>query len=289
MVSPSFATAFNLLSGKREPVFLPPAESDENVGEHRGWLERERRTGQWRQASAEVAHLPVAKLQAGQAFNAVTRSLRKVSGADFAGIALIDQADPDGFVVESVSGLGLEHIVGTRIPLRQVATAADVVESGRSAVASRPPVDEAYRLFPEWSKAFARLGLAMAAPLRTHEEILGVIFVAWQRGSPHEARAVREVRRLEIFATEAASALRLFQAVQESTRMAVLNERDRIAQDLCTVAIHRLFGIGTLLHGAVGLRDRPEVRRRVEDAIDELDEVNRDVVAAILNLDRTNA
>ncbi len=61
----------------------------------------------------------------------------------------------------------------------------------------------------------------------------------------------------------------------------VLRERDRIAAQLQDTVVRRVFSAGLTLHGAAGLTTEPEVRRRVEAALAELDHVIREVREAI--------
>ena len=61
----------------------------------------------------------------------------------------------------------------------------------------------------------------------------------------------------------------------------VVRERDRIAARLQDTAVRRVFAAGLTLHGAAGLSAEPEVRSRIEVAIDELDQVIRDIRQAV--------
>lgn len=64
----------------------------------------------------------------------------------------------------------------------------------------------------------------------------------------------------------------------------VIRERDRIAAQLQDTVVRRAFAVGLTLHGAAGLTSEPEVRRRVEAAIDELDQVIREIRQAIFTV-----
>jgi hypothetical protein len=61
----------------------------------------------------------------------------------------------------------------------------------------------------------------------------------------------------------------------------VVRERDRIAAQLQDTVVRRVFSAGLTLHGAAGLTTEPEVRRRVDAAIEELDHVVRGVREAV--------
>ncbi len=84
---------------------------------------------------------------------------------------------------------------------------------------------------------------------------------------------------------------RIRRSEQEAARLqgqlsevAVMKDRDRIAADLRDKVIQRIFAAGLTLQGAVALASEPEVRRRVETAIDELDQaiqITRDTIFSI--------
>ena len=65
-------------------------------------------------------------------------------------------------------------------------------------------------------------------------------------------------------------------------RVAVADERERIARDLHDTVIQRVFAVGLLLQGGLG---RPtKLVDRAEEAIDELDAAIRDIRGTIFNL-----
>jgi signal transduction histidine kinase len=64
----------------------------------------------------------------------------------------------------------------------------------------------------------------------------------------------------------------------------LLEERDRIARDLHDNVIQGLFATGLSLQGASRLAEVPEVRRRIEDAVDELDRTIRRIRTTIFEL-----
>ena len=69
--------------------------------------------------------------------------------------------------------------------------------------------------------------------------------------------------------------------------MAMLEDRERIAQDLHDTVIQRLFATGLGLQGAARLAERPEVIARIEQAVDDLDVTVKHIRTAIFGLERT--
>lgn len=64
----------------------------------------------------------------------------------------------------------------------------------------------------------------------------------------------------------------------------LLEERDRIARDLHDHVIQGLFATGLSLQGASRLAERPEVRDRIEAAVDEVDRTIRRIRTTIFEL-----
>ena len=64
----------------------------------------------------------------------------------------------------------------------------------------------------------------------------------------------------------------------------VVTERDRIARDLHDHVIQRLFAVGLALQGTVPRARDPEVRRRLTDAVDDLQGVIQEIQTTIFDL-----
>ena len=86
------------------------------------------------------------------------------------------------------------------------------------------------------------------------------------------------------FAAQAGIVLELAEHRHDAERLAVLQDRDRIARDLHDLVIQRLYATGMSLQGAVPLIARPEVADRVSSAVDALDETIREIRSAIFSL-----
>lgn len=245
-------------------------------------FEQERRRQQWLEAASELTHLLLGEVSRDVALRTVTQRLRQVSGADYGGMLLVNPTDSAVVDLEAVEGPGIEQTSGSRAPLQGLT--ARVVKTGRGVVSEDLLQVEGANPPPEWHEAVSAMGLGMLLPLIAPGEILGVLFAGWRRGSPHERVAAGEVPLVEMFASQAALALQQVRAQQNRSRLLVLEDRDRIAHDLHDAVIQRLFAIGTRLHSAAGLTSRPDVRRRVTAAIEELDQTTEDVRSAIFQL-----
>ncbi|MFD2079687.1 GAF domain-containing protein [Actinopolymorpha cephalotaxi] len=232
--------------------------------------ERGRRQQRWLHAVTELTDLLLGQVDREKALGTLTARLREVSGADYCALLLLDPADPETGTLHAVTGLSLEHQSGSRTPLRGLT--ARVVRTRRSVVS--PDLDQVYGYGPppEWRTALAELGLGMLLPLRTDGEVLGVLFAGWRKGSPVAHLAAREVELVEMFAHQAALALRQARAQTSRTEKSVVADRERIAEDLDTVVAHRLSRVAEDLGVAVERSRRPVVRERLAVAAREVDE-----------------
>jgi signal transduction histidine kinase len=92
------------------------------------------------------------------------------------------------------------------------------------------------------------------------------------------------VEMLRTFATQAAIALELAEHRRQAERVAVFEDRDRIARDLHDLVIQRLYATGMSLQGTVSLVGSEEAASRVSRAVDALDETIREIRSSIFAL-----
>jgi signal transduction histidine kinase len=208
-----------------------------------------------------------------------------VCGAEYVGLVLLDEADPGMCSLEAADGYDMEYATRSRFPVDTIAPAAEAIRTGQIAVGEDILEKEELEPPPQWIRAFADIALAMVVPVRTSEEVLGVMFVGWRSESPIETVAAREARHVESFAEAAALALSRVRRQQGQVQSLVLEDREQLAHELREGIIGRLFGIGTQLHSAAGLAAKTEVRRRIEKAIQDLDSATQDIVYKVLQLE----
>ncbi len=89
------------------------------------------------------------------------------------------------------------------------------------------------------------------------------------------------------FAEQAALTLHVARAQADRQRLALFEDRDRIGRDLHDLVIQRLFAVGLSLQGATRLAEHPDLRRRLDTAVDELDGTIRDIRSTIFALSAT--
>ncbi|KQS97138.1 GAF domain-containing sensor histidine kinase [Cellulomonas sp. Leaf395] len=122
---------------------------------------------------------------------------------------------------------------------------------------------------------------ALALPLRSGERWVSALAVYWPAGEAPQL----DLPSVAGFGEQLALALDVADAQADRARLAVLEDRERIARDLHDMVIQRLFAIGLDVQGAAAQETvRPEVARRLEAAVDDLDETIKDVRTTIFRL-----
>jgi signal transduction histidine kinase len=92
------------------------------------------------------------------------------------------------------------------------------------------------------------------------------------------------VTSLDAFAAQVAVSLELAERRHDATRLALLEDRERIARDLHDVVIQRLFAIGLMLEGASHSIAELDAGKRVSRAVDELDQTIKEIRTTIFGL-----
>ncbi|MGM1063516.1 GAF domain-containing protein [Saccharothrix sp. Mg75] len=133
----------------------------------------------------------------------------------------------------------------------------------------------------------ARVGPGVVVPLAAGERVLGVLLVARARGQV--GFDAPDVALVESFARQAALILEFTRATGAGRRLAVLEDRDRIARDLHDLVVQRLFGLGLGLQGLNGLVEQPLVAQRLQDFVTEVDQTIREIRRTIFSLQESPA
>ncbi|MEU1131614.1 GAF domain-containing protein [Streptomyces sp. NPDC005900] len=127
-----------------------------------------------------------------------------------------------------------------------------------------------------------RYGPVMMLPLHSDGRVLGTLVTPRARGARRFSEAERTLAAQ--FASQAALALMMADAQRDRERLAVYEDRDRIARDLHDLVIQRLFATGMMLESAQRRSVVPEVQVGVGRAVDELDVTIQEIRTAIFAL-----
>jgi signal transduction histidine kinase len=124
----------------------------------------------------------------------------------------------------------------------------------------------------------------LGVPIVSRGQTVGVLYLGNKIGMDEFCESDQQaVEMLAAYAAVAVQNAKLYQKVQQ---LAVLEERERIGMDLHDGIIQSIFAVGlTLEHGAMLMDEAPqEARGRIQNAIDGLNQIIRDIRNYILDL-----
>jgi signal transduction histidine kinase len=217
----------------------------------------------------------LAGTDSGEILDLIVGHARELVGADLATLAL--PAGTDQLVIQAADGLLADELRGTVFPASASVT-GEVLRTGKAVVLANASADDR-TVQPIVS---AGVGPALFIPLAVRGHTLGSLTVANASGGPPLREAA--VQLVETFAEQAAVALEYARLHGELRRLAVLEDRERIATELHDGAIQSLFAVGMGLQGSALLAGDSELRDRLQHAVEELDRVIRDLRNYIFGL-----
>ena len=125
-------------------------------------------------------------------------------------------------------------------------------------------------------------GAMLVVPVMTEGNAAGVLLLC--RAEGHAPYDETDLEMVQNFTQQASLALHYVRAQDYLRRLAVIEDRDRIARDLHDQVIQRMFAIGLGLQGVARRSSRPEVIERIERYVEDLDMTIREVRKAIFFL-----
>lgn len=126
------------------------------------------------------------------------------------------------------------------------------------------------------------VGAAVVAPIAGDAGVTGALIVAKSRGRGSFDAA--DVDMIVGFAGQAALALELAEARRDAERLRLLEDRQRIGEDLQHRVIHRLFGLGLSIQAIAARVGDTSVKNMITDRVEEIDEIIRDIRATVFAL-----
>ena len=239
--------------------------------------EEGRRQQRWLRASSEVTRRLLSGDPPDEVLALVTQQALEMSGADLVALALPTR-DRQQLVIQHAAGAGAPGAIGLVLPV-SASVSGEVLTSGEAVILEDFGRDERVA---RAAREHMPLGPAIILPLGAPGDVRGVFTVGRDTGAmplAHEA-----VEMVLTFAAQAGIALELAEHRQDAERLAIFQDRDRIARDLHDLVIQRLYATGMSLQGAMPLLTRPEAATRVSTAVDALDETIREIRSAIFSL-----
>ncbi|WP_405855564.1 GAF domain-containing protein [Streptomyces sp. NBC_00090] len=235
--------------------------------------EAARQRERWIDGSVAVTTALLSGGDADDALTVVAEQARRLADAD-AGIVLLP-AEEGGLEIVAVSSPRPTKSLGVVIP-PESAVVEQLLDGEAVFVAdaSKDP-----RMI---SRLTSPYGPSMMLPLQSGGRVLGALATPRVRGARPFTEAERTLATQ--FASQAALALMMADAQRDRERLAVYEDRDRIARDLHDLVIQRLFATGMMLESAQRKSIVPAVREGVGKAVDELDVTIQEIRTAIFAL-----
>ncbi|MEV6331423.1 GAF domain-containing protein [Streptomyces sp. NPDC051909] len=235
--------------------------------------EAARQRERWIDGSVAVTTALLSGGDADDALTVVAEQARRLADAA-AGIVMLP-AGEGGLEIVAVCSAHASTSLGVVIPPES--PVVELLMEGEAVF-----VDDASTDPRMLSSLSARYGPAMLLPLQSGGRVLGALATPRARGDRPFTETERTLATQ--FASQAALALMMAEAQRDRERLAVYEDRDRIARDLHDLVIQRLFATGMMLESAQRKALVPAVREGVGKAVDELDVTIQEIRTAIFAL-----
>ncbi|MFK0216059.1 MULTISPECIES: GAF domain-containing sensor histidine kinase [unclassified Streptomyces] len=235
--------------------------------------EAARQRERWIDGSVAVTTALLSGGDADDALTVVAEQARRLAEAD-AGIVLLP-AEDGGLEIVAVSSPRPTKALGVVIP-PESAVVRELLE-GEAVFVADASTDP--RMITRLTGTY---GPSMILPLQSGGRVLGALATPRLRGAPQFTEAERTLATQ--FASQAALALMMAEAQRDRERLAVYEDRDRIARDLHDLVIQRLFATGMMLESAQRKSIVPALQDGVGKAVDELDVTIQEIRTAIFAL-----
>ena len=261
-----------------ENIVMALAAAAGVVIENARLYEEAHRREEWLEATAEISGLLARETTGEESLHLIADRARHVSGADVAWIVVESE---DDLAVRAVSGptVRLADLKGVSL---ERSLAREVLRSGEPIVVEDMQ-DDPRAVTLSQIEGWPAVGPAIVVPLRTDDAVVGTLSLAWKPENAHRFHEV-DARLPASFAEQAALALQILRSRASEQRLALFEDRDRIGRDLHDLVIQRLFAVGLSLQSVRRVSDIPEVRKRIESAVEDLDATIRDIRRSIFAL-----
>ena len=244
--------------------------------------EESARREQWLQASAEISGVLLSPGGNRDPLQLILNRIKELADADVATL-VVPVEDPGLLRVAVATGEGEAELRGMEYPLHDTLVAL-AMDTGRGV---RVGAVEQHQGYTVHLSRVVDVGPVLAVPLVGEAGPHGAIMLGRRSGRATFTTADRDLA--EAFATQAALARELVQARANQQRMAVLEDRHRIARDLHDHVIQRLFAAGLNVQSLAATTDDPAVTARLDRLVSDLDDTIGQIRTAVFHLEATEA
>jgi signal transduction histidine kinase len=201
----------------------------------------------------------------------------KVTGARYAGLGVLGPGEGiREFVTVGVTAEQRQHI--GELPVGRGVLGLLITEARTIRIPDigRDPASVGFP--PNHPEMHSFLG----APVKAGGRVFGNIYLTEKQGASEFT--LEDERSIEVLAAQAGVAIENATARRELERLALMDDRERIAKELHDGVIQSLFAVGMGLQATVTLSRDEAIEQRIEDAVAEIDRVIRDLRNYIFGL-----
>ncbi|WP_433560334.1 sensor histidine kinase [Nocardia sp. CA-151230] len=237
----------------------------------------------WIEATRDTATAFLAGTAADEVLAHVVEHVRTLTQAERAFLAIED--DPD-IPVEETRELRIARWAGPGAGPSSLVVRTTGTAIGR-AIAEGTPLsfDDASDI--DLGKPIADPGPTLILPLHAQGATFGALVIVRPICAPPFSAETLELATA--FTEQAALAIQLAEAQQRVRELDILSDRDRIARDLHDHVIQRLFAAGLSLQGTIARTRAPEIRQRLSDVVNDLQDVVQEIRTSIFDLHGANS
>ncbi|MEV8613480.1 GAF domain-containing protein [Amycolatopsis sp. NPDC051373] len=232
---------------------------------------------EWLRASAAITR-ELLSTESENPLALIARHTRELADAEL--VTVVRPAGAEGTLrVDLAVGAGAEKLEGLVLPVGS-SISGSVFGTGEPMMGSwleqrerlpiRPPIE-------------MDVDAVLVVPLTGSGRVNGVLTAARAAGRP--PFTVDDLEMAAGFANQASVAIELAEARAEQQRNALYDERERIAADLHSQVVRRLYSAGLALQTTAGLARSAIVARRVRETIADLDDVIDQIQATVFSVD----
>ena len=233
---------------------------------------------EWLRVSSEVStRLLAEEGDAQSTLRALASTVRRLARADSVLVMLPVPDQHEVLEVSFADGQGVEHLLGVRHGTGD-SLARQAMQEGRGLVHDRrgPAVDVL-----AGPAAVPPVEHVMVFPLQGNGSARGAVVVA---RSAHGPFSTADLQMAEGFAAQVGLAMEIADARADRARVAVLEDRARIARELNDHVVQRLFAAGLTIQGAASVAADAATRRSLAGTVTNLDDTIRSIRTSIFDL-----
>jgi signal transduction histidine kinase len=264
-------------TGEDEELLLALASTAGVAIENARLYEESQTRQQWLLASAEIGSVLLSPDGDRHPLQLIVDAVKRLADADV--VTLVVPADDAGMLrVAVAAGEGQAELRGLHYPVDDTLVAL-AMDTGRGVRVGSLDHDQQYRV--HLSRA-VDVGAVMAVPLSGAAGPQGAIMAGRRKGRQN---TTADLDMAEVFANHAAIARELVEARGGQQRLAVLEDRARIARDLHDHVIQRLFAAGLSVQSVATVLGDTDIGVRLGRIVADIDDTIRQVRTSIFQLD----